>query len=497
MQSKQVDFVVVGSGIAGLNSALSLAKYGKVLIVTKSHINASSTFFAQGGIAAVTKKDDSITSHINDTLTAGYHHNKKRAVDFLVKNGQKAVDRLIDYGVMFDKQQDGDFVTSYEAAHSYPRILHATDFTGQEIQKALVEKVLSNSNITIWEKSPVIDLITQKNACYGVLVLKVEKVISVFARAVVLATGGTGQLYQWTTNPEVATGDGIALAKRAGVTLTDLEFVQFHPTALKSTSSQLFLLSEALRGEGGYLVNRQGKRFMQAIHPHVELAPRDVVARAIFSEQKTGDVYIDMRHMSREFLTKRFPKISKALQERGFDLSKDLIPVTPAAHFMCGGIVTDLYGRTSMQNLFAFGEVAATGVHGANRLASNSLLEGIVFSSQIENCIDELPKNPVIASESETISKIARSYSTPRNDVVKLKTQVRQIMWDFVGITRSAQSLTQAENELVQLQKQLSKTTGINEHILEVKNMLLSAIEITRAAKNRHHSLGTHSFISV
>lgn len=514
MQRKQIDFVVIGSGIAGLNSALSLAKYGKVLIVTKSHINASSTFFAQGGIAAVTKKADSIASHINDTLTAGYHHNKKQAVNFLVKNGQKAVDRLIDYGVMFDKQQDGDFVTSYEAAHSYPRILHATDFTGQEIQKALVEKVLTNPHITIWEQSPVIDLITKNNICYGASVLRHpreattsigspkqdsiaslrslqnDKIVNIFSRAVVLATGGTGQLYQWTTNPEVATGDGIALAKRAGVQLSDLEFIQFHPTALKSNSSQLFLLSEALRGEGGYLVNQQGERFMQAIHPLAELAPRDVVARAIFSEQKTGDVYIDMRHKSHEFLTKRFPKITNALKLRGFDLSKDLIPVTPAAHFMCGGIVTDLYGRTSMQNLFAYGEVAATGVHGANRLASNSLLEGIVFSGQIEKCIDELPLH---SSQIPVIYRFSFSKINPQ----PIAKQIRQIMWDFVGITRSAQSLTQAENELSKLQKRLSKTTGINKYVLEIQNMLTSAIEITKAAKNRHHSLGTHSFINV
>ncbi|HEX8932407.1 MAG TPA: L-aspartate oxidase, partial [Patescibacteria group bacterium] len=385
------DFVVVGSGIAGLNTALTLAPYGQVLIITKKKLNASSTFFAQGGIAAVTKKDDSLASHIQDTLTAGYHHNKKQAVDFLVKNGSNAIEKLVKFGVQFDKQ-DGDYITSFEAAHSYPRILHATDITGQEISNTLAANVLNNSNIQIWENTQAMDLIANNNTCYGIQVLRRNKIINLFSRVVVLATGGTGQLFQWTTNPSVATGDGIAIAARAGVTLADLEFVQFHPTALKGKTSQLFLLSEALRGEGAYLIDSKGNRFMPDLHPLAELAPRDVVARAIFKKQQTGDIYLDLRHKELKFILKRFPKISAELKKRGLDIARDLIPVTPAAHFMCGGIKTDIYGKTSMANLFAYGETAATGVHGANRLASNSLLEGIVFSSQLAKCIAELPK---------------------------------------------------------------------------------------------------------
>ncbi|HSA83831.1 MAG TPA: L-aspartate oxidase, partial [Patescibacteria group bacterium] len=494
MQKDFFDFVVIGSGIAGLNSALSLAKHGKVLVVTKASINASSTFFAQGGIAAVTKRDDTIVSHITDTLEAGYYHNNKKAVTFLAKKGKEAIEKLINYGVLFDKQQDGDYVSSYEAAHSYPRILHATDFTGQEIQKALVSHVFQNKNIVVWEKTPAIDLLVKKNVCFGVSVLNNQQKRDIFARAVVIATGGAGQLYHFTTNPEVATGDGIALAKRAGASLSDLEFVQFHPTALKEKKSPQFLLSEALRGEGAYLVKSQGERFMKKLHPMAELAPRDVVARAIFSEQKTGDVYLDMRHKSKTFLQNRFPNIFLALKKRGYDLSQNLIPVTPASHFMCGGVVTDLYGRTSVTNLFAYGEVASTGVHGANRLASNSMLEGLVFSSQIEKCIDEMPAKPVIANVSEKILNIT-SPSAHRNDkkrITSIKQQLRQIMWDYVGIVRTHEGLLLAKQKIKTLQEELKKIEVLSSDVLETKNMLLTAQLIETAASQRQESLGTH-----
>ena len=488
MQKVIFDFVVVGSGIAGLNTALSLSKYGTVLIVTKSSMNASSTFFAQGGIAAVTKQDDSIKAHITDTLTAGSHHNKKDAVTFLAKSGKNAIRKLIDYGVSFDKGQDGDYISSYEAAHSYPRILHATDFTGQEIQKALVAHVLKNDKMTVWENTSAIDLILKKNVCYGLTVIKNDLIVSIFTRCVVLATGGTGQLYQWTTNPHIATGDGIAIAKRAGATVQDLEFVQFHPTALKEDAMPLFLLSEALRGEGAYLVNKKGERFMKGIHSDAELAPRDIVARAIFKEQQNGDVYLDFRHKSKAFLTKRFPKIFAVLATKGYDLSYDLLPVTPAAHFMCGGITTDLYGRTSLKNLFAYGEVAATGVHGANRLASNSLLEGIVFSSQIEKCIDELPSQAIIMHASEAYrQEIISSFTTSNNDH-HIKQRMQHIMWQYVGIVRTAKGLRTAQAQLSDVQKMKGQT-------IESRNMLTVALEIIKAALARQTSLGTHMIV--
>ncbi|MBI5123703.1 L-aspartate oxidase [Candidatus Roizmanbacteria bacterium] len=499
---KKIDFIVVGSGIAGLNTALTLASFGKVLIITKKKLNASSTFFAQGGIAAVTKKDDSLNSHFNDTLAAGYHHNKKQAVDFLVKNGSNAIEKLVKFGIQFDKQ-DGDYVTSFEAAHSYPRILHATDITGQEISNTLIANVLNNSNIKIWENTQAIDLISKNNICYGVQVLRRNKIINLFSRAVILATGGAGQLFQWTTNPAVATADGIAIAARAKVTLSDLEFVQFHPTALKGKTAQLFLLSEALRGEGAYLIDSKGHRFMPDLHPLAELAPRDVVARAIFQKQKAGEVYLDLRHKDPDFVLKRFPKISTELKKRGFDLTCDLIPVIPAAHFMCGGITTDLYGKTSMANLFAYGEVAATGVHGANRLASNSLLEGIVFSSQIEKCLDEIPSLSVIARSETTwrslltqkpFTRLPRSF-VAHNDNKKLyniKNQLKKIMWNYVGIERTSKGLSIAQKKLKLLKNELYFKNQINSEILEIENMLDATLAITHSALNREQSLGAH-----
>ena len=486
---KVIDFVVIGSGIAGLNAALTLAPHGKVLIVTKKKINASSTFFAQGGIAAVTKKDDSHTAHINDTLTAGYHHNKKHAVDFLVKNGSNAIEKLIDFGVEFDKQQDGDFVTSYEAAHSYPRILHATDFTGREIENTMIAQVLNNKNIQIWENTQAIDLITKNNICYGLKALKKNKILHLFSRVVVLATGGAGQLFQWTTNPSVATADGIAIAARAKVNISDLEFIQFHPTALKGKTNQLFLLSEALRGEGAYLVDNKGNRFMKDIHPLAELAPRDVVAREIFNKQKIGEVYLDLRHKDPKFIHKRFPKISAELKKRGLDLTNDLIPVTPAAHFMCGGIETDIYGKTSMTNLFAYGEVASTGVHGANRLASNSLLEGIVFSSQIEKCIDDLPKTIKIIPVNDI-------HHFSKTKIKLIKNQIKKIMWEYVGIERTPQGLAIAQKKIKQLKNEFNFKNQVNSEILEIQNILDASLEITNSALNREQSLGSHYLLN-
>jgi L-aspartate oxidase len=313
----------------------------------------------------------------------------------------------------------------------------------------------------------------------------------------VLATGGVGQLYQWTTNPFVATGDGIAMAHRVGAQLADLEFMQFHPTALQDVQQKegrkhsfaptnLFLLSEALRGEGGVLVDSKGKEFMQEFHPQGDLAPRDVVARAIFSKQKEGTVYLDLRNKSKTFLLKRFPNIYRELQKRGYDLAKDLIPVTPAAHFMCGGIVTDTYGRTSIKSLFAYGEVAATGVHGANRLASNSLLEGFVFSDQIRHCISSLRTSSFLseAIQSSFVSTSRDCFAITRNDEVR--NQIKSIMWQYVGIERTGKNLLYAVQKLTELENEFKGN-------LEEKNMLQVGLLIAKAAYQRKNSLGTHS----
>ncbi len=478
----KTDFVVIGSGIAGLNAALTLAPYGKVLIITKKKITDSSTSFAQGGIAAVTNQKDSFDSHLQDTLKAGNFHNKKNAVTFLVAHGPKAIEQLVRVGVPFDKS------TSFEAAHSFPRILHATDFTGREIEKALVVAVLKNPSITVWENSYAVDLIVSDNQCFGVQVIKNGSLIPLFSRATVLATGGVGQLYAWTTNPAVATGDGIAMAKRAGAKLADLEFMQFHPTAFKEKASPLLLLSEALRGEGAVLESEKGERFMLKEHPDRELAPRDVVARAIFKKQQEGNVYLDIRHKGEEFLIRRFPNIYRALQKKGYDLTKDRIPVTPAAHFLCGGVVTDTKGKTSIKNLFAYGEVAATGVHGANRLASNSLLEGMVFSSQIASCINALPKKIRVVK----VPRVSYKKKIKSNNFRKL---VKEIMWNYVGIERSRKGLQHAIEMLKTLEEKVGKERGINETCIETKNIVQTALLIATAASKRKKSLGTHYVI--
>lgn len=469
------DFIVVGSGIAGLNAALTIADYGNVTIITKKTITDSSTNIAQGGVAAVTHKEDSISSHETDTMTAGAFYNNKRAVQFLVKNGKNAIDQLIKIGVCFEKK------TTLEAAHSFPRILHATDITGHEIEKALVKKVLKTKNITVLENTYATDLIVKNNTCFGVQILKDQAIYDLFGRCVILATGGTGQLYLNTTNPDVVTGDGIAMTHRAGAKLLDLEFVQFHPTALKEKGSPLFLLSEALRGEGAYLVDKKGNRFIK------ELAPRDVVARAIFAKQKEGTVYLDIRHKGKEFLTKRFPTIYQTLKTKGYDLAQDLVPITPAAHFLCGGITTDLNGQTSIKNLFAYGEIACTSVHGANRLASNSLLEGVVFSSQIKHCIKDLPKESIVI----TTNKIIYASTKIKNDYKK---QIQEIMWQLVGVERSKKGLLSAIKQLSAIKKTIDTLTkkGINEKLLEAKNMAQSGLLIAQAASKRKTSLGTH-----
>lgn len=363
---EKYQYIIVGSGLAGLTSALTLAKSGSVLLISKSRLVDCATNLAQGGIAAVTTDEDSFSSHIQDTLAAGGFHNNQRAVEILVKSAPAAIRWLRKQGVIFNKHP------ALEAAHSYRRVLRMSDFSGKEIERVLLKKVTQNKKIIVLENCLVQDLLIEKKQCFGVKTTK-----NIYGEKVILATGGLGQIFAYTTNPKVATGDGLAMAYRAGCKLVDLEFIQFHPTALKDNSSPLFLLSESLRGEGAYLMNEKGKRFIS------ELAQRDIIARAIVKEQEKGEVYLDIRHRGEKFIKKRFPNIYRELKKRGFDLAGEKIPTMPAAHYSCGGIKVDSYGRTDVKNLFAFGEVACTGVHGANRLASNSLLEAVVFPRRL------------------------------------------------------------------------------------------------------------------
>jgi len=500
------DFIIIGSGLAGLTSALILKDVGEVLLVSKGSLSDCATDLAQGGIAAVVEKKDSFESHIKDTLVAGCYHNNKKAVEYMVKNAPLAIKWLVSQGVHFDKK-NGGFAPTREAAHSYCRVLHATDFTGKEIEKALVKQVENSEKIKIWEHCFAIDLLVQNRACFGVQAIKDDKVINLFGRAVILATGGLGQFYQWTTNPVQATGDGLAMAYRVGAKLSDLEFIQFHPTAFKNQKSPLFLLSESLRGEGAYLVkfkvqsskfkvNKKEESFMQKYDMRGELAPRDIVARAIYQEQQEGyEIYLDIRHKGKDFIKKRFPNIFRETKKRGFDLTTDLVPVTPAVHYSCGGVTTDLYGRTNIANLFAFGETSCTGVHGANRLASNSLLEAVVFPLRLRHLKGGRMQTD---KDSFQVEKSAIKEGNKKEsgiselfEVTKIRYNLQKLMWNNVGIIRSRQGLKQAKEQIIKWETEL-KREGYSRELIELRNMLLVAKLVTAAALRRKQSLGAH-----
>ncbi|MEK9132703.1 MAG: L-aspartate oxidase [Patescibacteria group bacterium] len=482
------DVIVIGSGISGLNFALRAAEKSKrVLVVTKKEIALANTNFAQGGIAAVLSTLDNFEKHIKDTIVAGAFHNDKKAVRYMVQNGPAAIARLVELGVPFTSQH-GKIMLTREGGHSERRIAFVADLTGQAIEKVLVDKARRNPFITLYEHTFAADLIVEHGRCYGVQILRDKKFENIFADMTVIATGGAGQLFENTTNPEISTGDGIAMASRAGCEFRDLEFVQFHPTALYLKGKPRFLISEAVRGEGAYLLNKKGKRFMIGKHPLAELAPRDIVARAIFEEEKSGQVYMDLRHKDADFIKTRFPNIYQTLKEYGLNITKDLIPISPAAHYICGGIKVDLRGETNVKNLYAFGEVTGTGVHGANRLASNSLLEALVFSDKILRA-KKLPHNfPKQIGARKFLPASKKEAASAK----KLRTQLRKTMWNFVGIIRSQKSLLQATNELKKITAQLQKMRTTSKEILELKNMALAASLITKAALARKKSLGCH-----
>jgi len=488
----KTDFLVIGSGIAGLNFALKTAQYGRVTIVTKKEIMESNTNLAQGGIAAVTRKDDTFQMHIEDTLRTGCGLSNKRAVEILVENGPKEIRSLISFGVKFDKEKDELHLTR-EAGHSRDRILHSGDTTGREIEQALTKSVRENKNIEVLENCFAIDLIIKNAKCHGanVLDIKNKETVRIFSRGTIVATGGVGYVYQNTTNPEIATGDGIAMMFRAGAKVEDMEFVQFHPTTLNKTGAPHFLISETFRGEGAVLVNENGERFMEKYDINGELAPRDVVSRAIFNELKKGSVYLDMRHKNKSFILERFPMIHQECLKYGIDITKDLIPVSPAAHYICGGIKTNEYGETSIRNLLTFGECACTEVHGANRLASNSLLESVVFSSLGALKAKKLLKNEVKAPK---LPKEAKFSDMNRQELENLEAELRKAMWDYVGIIRNETNLNLMLRKLRQLDKRINDLdeNGINVQFLELKNMATVGGLITRAAHIRRESRGTH-----
>ncbi len=475
-------FLVVGSGVAGLHTAWRASQHGDVLLLTKRSLFDSATAYAQGGIAAALGAGDSPKLHRQDTLAAGAALCDAAAVQVLVEEGPARVMELQTAGAEFDLDPRGHLQLGREAAHSTNRIVHAHgDQTGAEVARTLISRVRRAKRITVLERTRVLDLIVRRGQCIGVRASVKGKAVEIIADATVLATGGCGQVYRYTTNPVVATGDGYAIAHRAGVTLADMEFVQFHPTALDTPENPLALISEAVRGEGAVLVNDRGERFMKDVHPLAELAPRDVVARAIFREQKKSGVFLDARKLGRRF-TKRFPGIFALCEARGIDPRKQLIPVTPAAHYMMGGVVADLNGRSSMARLYAVGEVARTGVHGANRLASNSLLEGLVFAERVAR---DLATATVL-----TQLPAAGRWSVPpfadRGAAQVAADRVREVMWQHAGIARTAKGLRTAFVALSEIEERLPEGAP------EEMNLVQTARLIVEGALKRKESRGGH-----
>lgn len=484
--TRQTDILIIGSGISALICALEISSNYHVTILTKSRITTGATLLAQGGIAAVDPKTgDSFKSHENDTLTAGSHHNKIPIVKEVVRLAPNIITLLETYGTRFDEGY------ALEGGHGHYRIHHTKDTTGATIERALVKAVKKRPNIDVEERAIVIDLIMDKGICRGSWYLKDDTIYNITSAHTVIATGGIGQTYLHTTNPIVATGDGIAMAHRAGARVQDMEFVQFHPTALLDTKNPHFLLSEALRGEGAVLRNAKSEPFMQRYHPLAELAPRDKVSQAIFCEQQHGSIYLDISHKPKKWIRERFPAIYAAVQERlSLDLSKNQIPITPAAHYLCGGISVNADGKTSVPLLYAIGEAAYTGLHGANRLASNSLLEGAVFGAKVANSINSIPRNQRTQKPIKTTSQYAIAAQPFK--MKKVRQKIKEIMWNHVGIQRTKLGLEKAIFELDRLKSIMPPSHIINKEILETRNLIEVGTLIAKAAKKRQKSLGCH-----
>lgn len=511
MKYSKYSTIIVGSGIAGLYAALKIEQQAKlpdgIMLITKSKLGESNSKYAQGGMVAVLKENkcDSTESHISDTIKAGAGLSEFNTVKFISENSDKVVKDLLNFGVEFDRDKDGNLCFTKEAAHSVRRILHSGgDATGKMIEKSLVEQVQNNNNIDVYEEGTVVELLINSNGeCRGVLVFNnmTGEYETVYSPAVILATGGIGQIYKYTTNPEGATGDGLAIAYNAGAVMQDMEFVQFHPTALAFDDDvNRFLISEAVRGEGAKLVDADGMEFMAKYDERKELAPRDIVTRANYNEMMRNhlaNVYLNASCIDKAKLAERFPTISKKCLEHGIDISKDFIPVAPAAHYFMGGIRTDVEGRTSINGLFAIGEVSSTGLHGGNRLASNSLLECVVCAYEVANFLKtqnlDAPK-----SIDANIKSIIDQYSEEDEDVEPIDTDVfkaelKDIMWNYCGILRDEKSLMTALEKLDELKSKFPRTRKCQTKAeYEFKNMLTVARMIVVSAIGRKESRGAH-----
>lgn len=510
MKHSKYSAVIIGGGIAGLYAALKIAQSSHLpdglLLITKSKIGESNSRYAQGGIVAVLEenKKDSTSLHISDTLKAGAGLSDFNVTKFISENSDHVIKDLLSLGVEFDKNEDNNFFLTLEAAHSVNRILHSGgDATGRGIEKALTKKAIENPNIEIYEQTLAIELLLNSdNECKGLIAFNdlTQEYEVIYSSAVVLASGGLGQIYKYTTNPSVATGDGIALAYNAGAMIQDMEFVQFHPTALAlDLDENRFLISEAVRGEGAKLVDANGVQFMHKYSNKKELAPRDIVTRAIFNEMKEQNlknVYLDSTHLEKSMLQKRFPNITRICEENGIDISKDLIPVSPAAHYAMGGIKATTEGKTSIRGLYAIGEVASTGLHGANRLASNSLLECVVCAHELANYltfVNLTPPKQIDQTIKDTIEKYSQEVEYEEYDVDKLKAKLQDIMWNYVGILRDERTLHIANQKLQKLKNEFPMNIKcFNKWEYEFRNMLTVAQVIINAALNRKESRGAH-----
>lgn len=510
MANNYFDTLIIGSGLAGFTLALHLAQYKKVCIVTKQTANSGASSWAQGGIAAALSNDDSPLKHVQDTLIAGAGLCDEEITQYIAENAPQAIHWLIDQGVIFTSDQGNEtgYHLAQEGGHSVRRIIHSGDATGKAVQQALIEKIRTHHNICILEHHMAIDLITsdklsgymdsQHKRCFGAYVLdkKHDKVYTFTAQNTVLATGGASKVYLYTTNPDTATGDGIAMGWRAGCRIANMEFIQFHPTCLYHPHAKSFLISEAVRGEGGLLKLPNGDRFMPWHDQRAELAPRDIVARAIDFEMKKRGldcVYLDISHKPADFLKKHFPTIYTRCLELGIDITKEPIPVVPAAHYTCGGIVIDKHGRTDLNNLYAIGETAHTGLHGANRLASNSLLECLVLAQAAGNDIANQP----IQSLPE-LPEWDESRVTDADEEIVIShnwDELRRFMWSYVGIVRTTKRLQRAQRRIELLREEINEyyiNFRVTSDLLELRNLVDSADLIVRSAMLRHESRGLH-----
>lgn len=511
MSELSCDVLIIGSGAAGLSLALRLAPHQKVIVLSKGPISEGSTFYAQGGIAAVFDETDSIDSHVEDTLIAGGGIVDKHAAEFVASNARHCVQWLIDQGVLFDTHVQANGEESYhltqEGGHSHRRILHAADATGKEVETTLVSQALSHPNIQVLERSNAVDLIisdkiglpgTRRVVGAWVWNRNKETVETCRAKSVVLATGGASKVYQYTTNPDISSGDGIAMAWRAGCRVANLEFNQFHPTALFHPQARNFLLTEALRGEGAHLKRPDGTRFMPDFDERGELAPRDVVARAIDHEMKRLGVdcmYLDISHKPAEFVRQHFPTIYEKLLGLGIDITKEPMPVVPAAHYTCGGVMVDDHGRTDVDGLYAIGEVSYTGLHGANRMASNSLLECLVYGW---SAAEDITKRMPYARQADNLPAWDESRVENPDELVVIQHnwhELRLFMWDYVGIVRTTKRLERALRRITMLQQEIDEYYAhfrVSNNLLELRNLVQVAELIVRCAMMRKESRGLH-----